>query len=655
MKTMKLGNRMLALFAAAAVSAVGAGAAFVVSPQYSITASAVTSADDFTVEEKDDGVEIVSYNGKDARVIIPETIDGKKVVSIGKNAFDTIKLTAVAIPDSVTSIDENAFVGCSNLTTAAYESCNEKAWKKLVKGVKNLEDAEAAFVHKWDGGKVTVPPADDKDGVRTYTCLICGEERNEAIASENHEHTFSNGWTKNDYYHWHAATCGHSAVSGKEGHKWDDGNVTMDTTETKNGVIIYTCSVCGAQKAVLIPAGTRAVSEQHTASEDWVSDKDGHWHPCEDCDEKLDYAAHSENDGVVTVQPTETSEGEITYRCRICGEVTRTETVPAVGSEHIHKYGKQWRRGSKSHWHECGCGEKADIAEHTEDEGVVTKEATASESGLITYSCKECGYVMRTETIAPAGSAQTSDDGQKPEKPEQAAEAGENIPFIAEGEGKNGWDSITEEIASAADGSEVEVNMNGAMELPKAVSEAAAGRNVNLVAKMGNGITWTINGESIFKPKSVNLGVVRNARTHIPEELLEEVKGVSLKQYSLDYNSDLGFTGTLTIEPGKKYDGLYANMYGYNSKTKELELIDCDLIENGRADISVSYASEYAVVISEEPRGNFEDFAVSGGLLQDGDLLNVDIEKSYYDLTCTAALLAVGAAGAAMLRKRRQK
>lgn len=45
---------------------------------------------------------------------------------------------------------------------------------------------------------------------------------------------------------------------------------------------------------------------------------------------------HSENGGVMTVQLTETTAGEMTYRCTVCGTVMRTMTIPPTGEVHTH-------------------------------------------------------------------------------------------------------------------------------------------------------------------------------------------------------------------------------------------------------------------------------------------------------------------------------
>jgi hypothetical protein len=50
-------------------------------------------------------------------LVIPATIEGKPVTSIGDYAFTQCRgLTSITIPDSVTSIGEAAFLSCSFLT-----------------------------------------------------------------------------------------------------------------------------------------------------------------------------------------------------------------------------------------------------------------------------------------------------------------------------------------------------------------------------------------------------------------------------------------------------------------------------------------------------------------------------------------------------------
>jgi hypothetical protein len=52
---------------------------------------------------------IISYTGNAKDVVIPPTIDGQAVITIGDMAFKNNQLTSVTIPDSVTTIGEEAF------------------------------------------------------------------------------------------------------------------------------------------------------------------------------------------------------------------------------------------------------------------------------------------------------------------------------------------------------------------------------------------------------------------------------------------------------------------------------------------------------------------------------------------------------------------
>ena len=74
---------------------------------------------DYSYQYKDDGtVEIEQYNGSGGSLIIPKTINGKKVTSIGWTAFrDCTSLTSVTIPDYVTYIGTDAFSSCTGLTS----------------------------------------------------------------------------------------------------------------------------------------------------------------------------------------------------------------------------------------------------------------------------------------------------------------------------------------------------------------------------------------------------------------------------------------------------------------------------------------------------------------------------------------------------------
>ena len=71
---------------------------------------------EFTLDNTAAIVTNYKYNGAAADVTIPSRYKGKPVTTIGHAAFFNSAVTSVTIPDSVTSISDDAFVNCPQLT-----------------------------------------------------------------------------------------------------------------------------------------------------------------------------------------------------------------------------------------------------------------------------------------------------------------------------------------------------------------------------------------------------------------------------------------------------------------------------------------------------------------------------------------------------------
>ena len=75
-----------------------------------------TSADDFEYGEgPNDSIVIDGYIGEDPIVVIPNEIDGKKVVDFGRMFTNNKDVVAIKVGDNVEDIMENAFTNCDNL------------------------------------------------------------------------------------------------------------------------------------------------------------------------------------------------------------------------------------------------------------------------------------------------------------------------------------------------------------------------------------------------------------------------------------------------------------------------------------------------------------------------------------------------------------
>lgn len=88
-------------------------------------------------------------------------------------------------------------------------------------------------------------------------------------------------------------------------------------------------------------------------------------------------------------------------------EATYKDAPPS----HTHSYGTEWKYDDTDHWHECGCGDKANIAAHSASEWIVDTAATETADGAKHKECTVCKKVLETAPIPATGSNHTHSYG----------------------------------------------------------------------------------------------------------------------------------------------------------------------------------------------------------------------------------------------------
>ena len=199
-----------------------------------------------------------------------------------------------------------------------------------------------------------------------------------------HEHEFSDSWSKDGTYHWHATTCEHKdEVSDKAEHTFGNWTTTKEATEEAEGSRERSCSVCEYK----VTEAIEKLEHKHKFASEWTSDETNHWHSatCGHTTEVSAKAEHTFGDWQVTKEPTEEAEGIKERTCTVCG-YKATEVIAKLP----HTFAEEWTSDATYHWHVATC-------EHTTEVGEKAKH---------TYTNGICECGMREMVLIPAGTFQ---------------------------------------------------------------------------------------------------------------------------------------------------------------------------------------------------------------------------------------------------------
>ena len=279
----------------------------------------------------------ITPDSSNAPVVIPDTIRGYEVKYVEEEYRQYVSETGHTHKGGTATCTETAYCDICGTSYNSINPSNHDAdtntWKYDENGHWNpclragCEEHLNAAAHTFDDGVITTKPTDTTDGVRTYTCTVCGYEKTESVPKLGH--IPSAKWSYDSENHWKECTAEDCTEKLElAAHTFDNGVVTTEPTEKTEGVKTYTCQVCGYEKTESVP------KLGHIPSAKWSYDSENHWKECtsEDCDEKLELAAHTFDDGVITVKPADTADGTKTYTCTVCG-YEKTESIEKLPSK----------------------------------------------------------------------------------------------------------------------------------------------------------------------------------------------------------------------------------------------------------------------------------------------------------------------------------
>ncbi len=280
-------------------------------------------------------IEIVRYIGTKNSVIVPSSIDGIPVEIIGDYAFyGYIELiTDVTLPESITKIGSQSFKYCSNL--------------------KNI----------------IIPESVTSIGEDAFSPNTNAVFRADSLAAENYSGLFVS--PSNPNFKIKVINDGEKSVE----------------------LFKY----LGSDDTVIIPSSIDGISVKKLGYQTFYYHRNLNNLIILDGLSQIDNNAFSNNTSLHDVY----FYGDRSDREKI--SIGNNNTYLFNSSWHYNvtdpngHYGTEWISDETSHWNTCKCGEKRNIANHSFDEGKITKIATIEETGTYTFVCTICGYKRNVE------------------------------------------------------------------------------------------------------------------------------------------------------------------------------------------------------------------------------------------------------------------
>ena len=250
--------------------------------------------------------------------------DGKKPVKVFagfENPMDSENLKVVFIDTNIDEVSSDAFEYAKSLEKVVTTGINEgQEWAKLPARI----ISKGYHFHGWkigdelyEGGSTFPFDPDLPDAIPYF------------IELEHHDAQEPSCTEKGNKEYWECQDCG---------------EIFTDNKATNR----------------INPSDTIVEALGHKYSDLWLSDEDSHYHLCARCNEKGNVGGHVWSEPVITLPPTESTNGIKTYVCVVC-LYEKTEEIPMSGCSHslVHhdEVAADCTTGGNIEYYECSkCG-----------------------------------------------------------------------------------------------------------------------------------------------------------------------------------------------------------------------------------------------------------------------------------------------------------
>ncbi len=289
-------------------------------------------------------------------------------------------------------------------------TCTENGYTKYTCecGYSYVSDIVAAHGHEFSEWTEVTAPTATQNGLETRFCYLCGEVEEREISSTGHEHVYVSSSIESTCttvgYLVYTCSCGEKfklADKPALGHNFGSWTVTVDPTETQNGIETRTCVRCGETEereigfAEHIHVYDKVVTEATCTAAGYIT------YICNCGDSfvsgSIPALGHSFGKWTVIIEPTETQKGLEIRTCTLCG-ISETREPDVV--EHKHSYRKSVvdatcaEKGYTEYVCDCGysyTSNETPALGHNFGDWIVTKEPTQTEYGTMMSVCDRCG------------------------------------------------------------------------------------------------------------------------------------------------------------------------------------------------------------------------------------------------------------------------